>query len=349
MNKKTTKFIGLICACLFFVIGIAGCQSDESTGGGEKRVNLLMDPNYSTGFEVAAPGVPVYDDLDKEGFYAYPLKGKLDYNKTATGTGPVWSLAQHASAYSLVDPKYRTPEVKDGTYIYSDPATTFAVNPTKGEVTLAIDGAKEYSKDDDGDGIRDGVNLLPRTGSENWVHLLLSSTLYPKVTFAEISKLEFEIDMTLNKCVNVLEERGMRQLFNEGAHAAQITMYFMVYSNSAADQGKYFWYGVSMFDSRYDSMPPSSLFDKGTNSMIIGSGTEVILSEPVRQGKTYSISYDMIENMKKGLETCHSKGILTNTTVDDLYLCDFNLGWELPGIYDVSITFANFGVYATMK
>ena len=126
-------------------------------------------------------------------------------------------------------------------------------------------------------------------------------------------------------------------------------MYFMVYSNSAADQGKYFWYGVSMFDSRYDSMPPSSLFDKGTNSMIIGSGTEVILSEPVRQGKTYSISYDMIENMKKGLETCHSKGILTNTTVDDLYLCDFNLGWELPGIYDVSITFANFGVYATMK
>ena len=57
----------------------------------------------------------------------------------------------------------------------------------------------------------------------------------------------------------------------------------------------------------------------------------------------------MIDDMKKGLETCHEKGVLLNTTVDDLYLCDFNLGWELPGIYDASITFENFGVYATKK
>ncbi len=349
MKNRTKKGSALFLASLFFAFFLCGCKGGNSSEEGEKRANLLMDPTYSTGFEVSPPGVPVYEDLDDAGFYAYPVKGKLDYDKTATGTGPLWSLAQHSSAYSLVDPKYRTPKLTDGTYVYSDPATTFSVNPAKGMVTLAIDGAKEYSTDDDGDGVRDGVNLLPRKGYENWVHLLMTSTLYPKVTFGELEKLEFEIDMTLNKCVNVLEERGQGELFNEGAHAAQITMYFMVYSNSVADQGRYFWFGVSMFDSRYDFMAPSAMFDEGTNSMMIGSGTEVILSEPVRAGKTYRIRYDMIEDMKKGLETCHEKGILTNTTVDDLYLCDFNLGWELPGIYDVSVTFENFGVYATRK
>lgn len=349
MKNNVKKLFGLVLAVAIGVMPVLGCNGGDNSADENKRINLLMDPNYATGFEVTPPGVPVYDDLDKEGYYAYPIKGNLDYNKTATGTGPLWQLAQHSSAYSLVDPAYKTPKVIDGTYVYSTPATTFSVNPTKGAVTLAIDGTKEYSKDDDGDGIRDGVNLLPRQGYENWVHLLLLSTLYPKITFGEIDKLEFEIDFTLNKCVNVLEERGLGDLFNSGAHTAQITMYFVVYSNSAADQGKYFWFGVSMFDARYKSTKPAAMFDTGTNSLMIGTGTEAVLSEPVKTGKTYQIRYNMIDDMKKGLETCHEKGVLLNTTVDDLYLCDFNLGWELPGIYDASITFENFGVYATKK
>lgn len=348
MNKKTKNAAGAILATVLAVVQLFGCGG-KSTVDEAKRFNLLMDPTYATGFEVDSPGVPVYDDLDKEGFYAYPFSGELDYNKTAKGTGPLWNVAQHSSGYSLVDPKYRTPAVKDGTYVYSDPAKTLAINPETGAITLAIDGAKEYSSDDDNDGIRDGVNLLPRKGNESWVHLLLTSTLYPKVTFGEIDKIEFEIDMTMNKCDNVLEERGMADQFNPVAHAAQITMYFMVYSNAAADQGKYFWFGVSMFDARYETQKPSAAFDAGSNSMMIGSGTEVILSEPVRIGKKYEIRYDMLADMKKGLETCHEYGILTNTTIDDLYLCDFNLGWELPGIYDVSVSFENFGVYATYK
>ena len=349
---RKSKAIGIFVAALLAVS--AGACGGPSSGGssetGDGRVNLLMDPSYSTGLEVSAPGEPVYTDLEDDGYFSWVSGGEIDYGGTATGTGPLWSLAQHASSYSLVDPAYRTPEVKeDGTYVYSDPAKTVAVNRGKNSITLGIKGSVEYSSDDDGDGIRDGENLLPRSGSEPWVHLLLTSTLYPKMTVRELEKLEFEIDMTLEQCDDVLADRGMEELFNPNAHAAQVTMFFMVYSNAAADQGKYFWFGIPLFDARYDRLDPSIMFDRGTSSWMVGTGTDVVLSEKPQVGKTYQIRYDMIADLKTGLEKCREQGALLNTTVDDLYIQDFNIGWELPGIYDVGITFENFGVYATRK
>ncbi len=353
--KKFTKILSLILVATTALSLLAGCESAkesslESSTVEEERVNLLVDPYYKKGFTVTPPGDPVYSDLDLNGYFSYPIKGRLDYGGKAEGSSAAWTLAQHSSAYSLVDPEYKTPTVlEDGTYVYSDPTKTFAVNCEKQSLTMDIKGSLEYSKDDDGDGIRDGVNLMPRTGSENWVHLLLVSTLYPQVKVGELEKLEFEIDMTLNQCDDILAQRGMSELFNPGAHAAQITMYFVVASSAAADQGKYFWFGIPMFDPRYETMPPSAMFDKGTSSMMIGTGTEVILDEPVQIGKKYEIRYDMLADMKTALTTCQGEGFLTSSTVDDLYVCDFNLGWELPGVYDVSVTFEKFGVYATKK
>lgn len=342
------KRISAIVLSVFLLLA-AGCGGGGNSSENEnKRQNLLMDPHYNTGFEVSPPGEPVFDDLIEEGFQAFPVKGKIDYNKTATGN-PLWSVAQHSSAYSLVDPEYKTPTVENGVYAYRDPAKAIIVDREKGDVTLEIDGAKEYSSDDDNDGIRDGVNLKPRTGSEPWVHLLLLSTLFPIVTFGELKSLEFEIDMTLNKCVNVLEERGMGNLFLQNAHTAQLTMYFVVTSNSAADQGQFFWYGLSLFDARYESMEPSVMFDRGTSAWMVGSGTEVTVGGPVEIGKKIEVRFDMKDELERGLRAVQEQGALMGTEPEDLYVCDFNLGWELPGIYDVSVTFGNFGVYAERK
>ena len=346
------KSMGILLASVLLLSPAGACATGSSDSGSDDngRINLLMDPSYSTGFEVSAPGEPVYTDLEDAGYYAWASGGELDYGGTASGTGPLWSLAQHASSYSLVDPAYRTPSVKeDGTYVYADPAKTVEINREENRIMLGIKGSVEYSSDDDGDGIRDGVNLLPRSGGEPWVHLLIASTLYPKMTVRELEKLEFELDMTLEQCDDVLSDRGQESLFNLNAHAAQITMFFMVYSNAAADQGRYFWFGIPLFDSRYDRTDPSIMFDKGTSTWMIGTGTDVVLSEKPQAGKTYNIRYNMIDDLKEGLEKCQAEGSFLNTTVNDLYIQDFNLGWELPGIYDVGITFENFGVYATKK
>jgi hypothetical protein len=66
-------------------------------------------------------------------------------------------------------------------------------------------------------------------------------------------------------------------------------------------------------------------------------------------GVNNQINVDLIPYFARALMLAKEKGALLNTTVEDLYLTNMNIGYEIPGTYDVSITIQNFSLKATKK
>ena len=232
--------------------------------------------------------------------------------------------------------------MENGTYVYSAPGKTVKVNPTTGELTLAVKGSNEYSTDDDHDGIRDGVNFVPRTsGSQSWVHLLISSTLYPQVNIAQMDSLELNISFTMEQMEKVAPE-----LFNYNLHTAQFQLFFVVSSSNPADGD--FWYGIPFYEARQteagEVVGPNGGFDNGTSMWIASAGTRATVGEPIQKGKRYDVKFDILKGIKEGLAQAQENGYMLSTTAEDLSIANFNLGWEVPGIYDVSVAIHNFEI-----
>jgi len=378
----STKLKKLLCVLLavLMIFGMAGCmprhidlpsdeipEDTESYKDDKGRINLAVNNTFSHGFTANAPGTPVFEDLALDGYSAYGRSGNLLYNQYTKN--PVWSVSQHASAYSLADPKYNTPvktklgEDADGKdiveYRFSTPGSSLTVIPKKKSINLMVKGSNEYSYDDNHDGIRDGMRHQPRTsGSQPWVHLLLESTLAnPEnpssaiVRVRDASKLEFEVDLTMTQ-----HDKAW-----DNSYAAQLQMYFMIYTDHPADKGQYFWLGLSMFDSRYSftsaGLPDGWMFDNGTASWMYGVNSHEVLGDSgvFQVGKKYQVRVDIMKHIVQGLaKTQQGDGhgnqqMLTNSTLVNLYICDFNLGWELTGAYDAAVTFENFCVWMTPK
>ena len=301
--------------------------------------------------------------------YLHIGNDKLDYNGTTQGR-PSWSLSEHSSTYWLGDTNYGGYEYQyegktssgtgynyneadveeDGTYVYTTPGKTVKVNPSTGELTLAVKGSNEYSTDDDHDGIRDGVNLVPRTsGAQSWVHLLVSGSLIwdsRQIDLSLMDSLTLKISFTMEEMEKVAPE-----LFNYNLHTAQFQLFFVMSSANAADGD--FWYGIPFYEARDNEegkvSAPNGGFDAGTSMWIASAGTRATVGEPIKQGKRYDIEFDLLKGISDGLKQAQENGYMLNSDVDDLTIANFNLGWEVPGIYDVSVAIHNFEVLGEFK
>ena len=124
-------------------------------------------------------------------------------------------------------------------------------------------------------------------------------------------------------------------------HAAQIA-WFITVENPESDEitpeGRpdYMWFGLSIFDNRSDGMEDGHAPDFGTKKLIYSIGKEKTLGEPVELGKTYTIKYDILPEVKKAFEMAQGYGFLQGAEFDKMEIGSMNLGWELPGIFDVS-------------
>ena len=50
--------------------------------------------------------------------------------------------------------------------------------------------------------------------------------------------------------------------------------------------------------------------------------------------------------MRKAFETVQAEGMLQNSTWNDMYIAGMNIGWEVPGTYDVEMRVKNLDVVA---
>lgn len=293
-----------------------------------KTIELLPDNHFENGF-IAYPGTRAHLD----GSYPSNDWNANVYLKYDENTpNPSWQLQQIGCINDLNDiynpmtkkmPDYEAPYYKfEGVsnYVY--------VDPNDGEIILGLNASKDYD--------------APRQ-SGDWCHLLLQNVLTQSVKVSELESLKFTIDLELE-----VERKMTDEEYNPSIHTAQFLAYFIVQSNATLDAGDYFWFGVPFYDYRYKEIDESIMIDNRSQMPIYQMSNRGIYDGGFELGREYNIELDLIDLFADALLACQNEEKrLTNTTIDDLSITSMNIGWELPGTFDVQAKFSNFSLMGT--
>ena len=303
----------------------------------EKR-SILSDTAYQNGFMIFG--------LSPEKDGAVP---KAYFPEGCDKTGTVhWQICQWYGGYSLADPKYaKQTELSAGVRQIETPSLKFICDSNQNLLTFNVKTSKVYAE--------------PRkAGDQGWTHLLISQNFSSEDNWNKASEMEkfiVSMDTKLTKF-----EDHMGDAFNKDIHAAQFLM-FIVTANTnqnSPDYGKYIWFGIGMFDNRQEMSEGGAMWDKGTQAMMYGLPTKDTLVGDYhyfKDGKVQAgedtpwVSYevDVLKHLETALAVTQYQGYLLDTTIDDISFTAFNLGWEVPGTYDVEMLLKDFKMTVMRK
>lgn len=300
-------------------------------------VALLEDTKFTTGIHMLG------QSPENEGRTTF---GKLDYMGTAleAENEPLWVSAQWCSSYNLATELKagRASETKNGdTYTYEDPAKTIAVNPKTGEITLTVRSSVDY-----GD--------TPRVPGQGWTHLLLEQNFPHPKPMKELDEVRVSMDYVINSC----EMKMTEQQYNPLIHAAQL-VWFITCRNMSDTEGSlsdYMWFSVALWDSRGIAKRGTTTIDPGTQHYMSGPDPFLYLGKyrdrslydvdqfwiPV--GERVSFEIDVLPYMRQAFTDVQNAGGLKGCKLENMAVDYMNMGWEIPGTFDVSATIYSMGI-----
>ena len=293
---------------LFLIYGI-GLWCTHSLSAAEKSREVLTDVKFAKGFELTGP------------LHQSPKRIETFGQKDVT---PLWRMPQWNSK-GLLD----RVQIDDDTVKMVDDYKSATLDRKTGAINLTVHTSKEYE--------------TPRTsGSQPWVHLLLEQSPFAKpIKVSEAAAIWVEVEFELTE----YKQYGQQ---DPGLHAAQLSWFLYMKNTNRESKGfhDFLWFGVSMFDSRHEFVPDYSLqdFAMPNGSFIYTLGSKRYLDKPVEVGKRQTIRYDILSGIHDAIETAHKNGFITDTTIDDVVLDGTNIGWEVPGTYDVGATLHKLSV-----
>jgi hypothetical protein len=106
-----------------------------------------------------------------------------------------------------------------------------------------------------------------------------------------------------------------------------------------------------MWDCRNEFVPDYAMQDFGVpnGSFIRSLGTKRFFDEPVKVGTRQTIRYNIRDEIQEAIAIAHKNGFIVNTTIDDVVLDGMNIGWEVPGTYEVGTILHKMSVTVVEK
>ena len=292
--------------------------SGEKVG---KKISLLRDRNYENGFGVM--GVSGERGRENLGYFTY---GGIADAKNKS----VWQIGQWGGIGDLSSANET--KLADGIWQYSAAGKSVTVDTKNGRISLGVDGRKEYER-------------LRKSG-ECWVHNLIEQSFEESVPFGGLSHFNLTLDYSVDRCDNYCGSE-----YDTDVHAAQLTLYLTLNNRPTAtvfnadtgewSNGRYddfLWFGVPIFDNRKEFQPQNAAYDDGTKSYISSIDTRNYQSEPVKTGKRYRFTYDILPEIHSAVKRAKDMGALKNVDENNMFFSYMNFGWEVPGTFDVSVT-----------
>ncbi len=359
--KKWTAFV--LVACSVFALG--GCvggdkENSASTEGtaslklterprvdNEQRKELLSDLTFSRGFYVS-PFISNNSQVEDWSM--------IDHGGNKADKDPCWTLAQWGCTHDMRTEEGYTFTREGNVLKYDDGGKYMQIDTDKaGTITLGIKGSEEYTRDENGN-VRERTEL-----SENWPHILIDQGIGSPID-STVESLFMEITYEVTECVSLVD-RNLYPL-NEQLNAAQFQWFITLYDNDETSEtfnhGMFF--GFSMFDTRSMNETPKgySAYDGGkedstgayiymfslsqaksfSQNVLDGLPSSVV-------GKEVRIKVDILPFLKQALKEAKQAGALLGASVDKLRIGGTNIGWEIPGNYDVCVKISDFNIYET--
>ncbi len=201
-------------------------------------------------------------------------------------------------------------------------------------IYLEINGSKEYKN--------------PRKNDQPWPHLLLEQFFKNKM-LNKYQSLKMNLNFDYLKFINHMKEE-----FDSNLHTAQF-QWFLNFSNqntSSKGYGDFFWFGLSFLDTpRYD-FPPEFMAEDGgkedaTRKFIYIVDSHNYLNKPIKIMDQTNISFEVLDLIKKGFMEAKKRGFLKETNFEDLGFNSTNIGFEIPGTFDIGLRINKISLEAT--
>jgi len=311
--------LGAIRRCSSVVTLLLIALLAEFAQGAPER-ELIRDPDFRRGFTVLQP------QPGKRVPY-----GVLHGHESSLA--PVWDLEQWSSRHPLA---IAAPEsVADGSLRYSNVAKTVmlgAAGSDQGDLGLAVRASVEYG-------------ARARTSGEPWVHLLVEQRIANPPSLAELSAARLHLEARLNA-----SERRAMPAYSPGLHAAQFQIFFSVQNlnRQSPGYGKYLWFGIPIYDDRHRVAPSHKAQDTGGTSMFIYTPSgDVFTAQSAHDREWLTIDKDLLPLMREGLEYAWRHNFLKGSqALADYRIAGMNVGWEVPGIFDVDLAIRRLSLKA---
>ena len=304
--------------------------------------SLLSDSSFKNGFGLFSPETTTAHVEDR--LIDYNGEAETDFYNPEADLSYYWTMCQWWTPYNFVNATYS----KNGeTHIYENESRRLEVNPGEGSLHMELNADMEYEEKFGG----------PRDPAASWSHFLIQQN-FPSELVKSPSTFEdlyVEMDVTIEESAYLGEGQPL------GAECAQLLFYFCLFNRVPADSnpeevgvnGTGMWFGVPIYDSRYDYVDRYIGGDTGfvgsTNRMIYSIPSQSYMGRgPVEMNHTYKIRIDVLDLLKEAFIYGVKNDYLPNCLWNNLYLTYMNFGWELPGQYKVSSTLSNLDIHATI-
>lgn len=246
-----------------------------------------------------------------------------------TEENPSWHISQwftnNSIAIGIIQQTNETLSLMD---------STKKVKIYDNSVYLEINGSKEYKN--------------PRKNDEPWPHLLLEQFFKNKM-LKKYQSLKMNLNFDYLKFINHMKEE-----FNPNLHTSQF-QWFLNFSNqntSSKGYGDFFWFGLSFLDTpRYD-FPPEFMAEDGgkedaTRKFIYIVDSHNYLNKPIKIMDQVDISFEVLDLIKQGFWEAKNRGFLKETNFEDLGFNSTNIGFEIPGTFDIGLRINKISLEAT--
>ena len=373
----TKKILCVILALTTVMASFAACKDGGKTSAGsspetestsqstsviepeetEGYVSLLTDKTFSNGFMMRGLGAPIYNDpIETFGTEMYDPNVRFQYGQE-NANQPEWNICQWATRYPFHDVTNSSPylpegkinyafeDLGQGKYEYLNASKSIRVDTTTGELSLGLKASECYK--------------YPRTQGQEWPHLLIEKRIYnqpnrPKQChIASSQSMMVNIDVKMNSFVD-----HMGASANKDLHSAICMMYLFVSNIEKGMETDMLWLGLYLFDNRYIITSQESFPDVGTK----GSASEKWIFN-IASSEHYSLDYnlktvdgeiifnewrtvqvDVLGKIYEAFNNAQANGYMKHSKWENLYINGMYFGFELPGTYDIDMSFRNLDI-----
>lgn len=272
---------------------------------------LIRDPHFRSGFHLIEP---------KPG-------QRVPYGRLAGETDrdePVWDLDQWSSRYPLAAEPPSIPASGVRCWTNAGKAVVLgASGRPKADLSLRVNAGVEYKG-------------LARKSGEPWVHLLVEQTFTDPPAIKDLASARLRIKARLQ---DSLLHRTPDH--SPGLHAAQFQIFLTIQNRNrqSAGFGKLVWFGIPIYDdrSRFPAEYKSQDFG-GTDMFIFTPGGQAYYDRSTHDREWITIDKDLRPLFLEALQTAWQRGFLNEShDLADYGLTGMNMGWEVPGLFDVAV------------
>jgi hypothetical protein len=188
----------------------------------------------------------------------------------------------------------------------------------------------------------------PRAAGEPWVHLLVEQPVVSLPRLGDLTALRLHVEARRVR-VQLAKAEGL----NPRIHAAQFLIFLTVQNREKGSPGfgNYLWFGIPVFDNRRRMSPVYAAQEsRGTGKFIYTAASERFTQGSTHDEGWVTFDADILPLIREGLAVARARGFMKELETDAaLRVAGLNMGWEVPGSYDVEMQVRRLSLAAAGK